>query len=196
MSIEKSKIHFKIKKHHYIGLIITQSITINKQHNIVSKINNDAIYLNNTSLYINRFNQYPIFKIDSELFDKNFKYKKYIRNILNNDFKIKSKYIITIKLVNTQNNLHNYIVVLNNINKLDKGTNILNTNDNLFHWKTILDMYKPHSHTTQNNVYNFILNKSKFIIYPELFTNKNTHNEYYIEYNTILDILTSVTFGY
>ena len=196
MSIEKSKIHFKIKKHHYIGLIITQSITINKQHNIVSKINNDAIYLNNTSLYINRFNQYPIFKIDSELFDKNFKYKKYIRNILNNDFKIKSKYIITIKLVNTQNNLHNYIVVLNNINKLDKGTNILNTNDNLFHWKTILDMYKPHSYTTQNNVYNFILNKSKFIIYPELFTNKNTHTEYYIEYNTILDILTSVTFGY
>lgn len=185
MPLHKSKIRFNIKIHHYIGLIFTHSKTIKKH-----TINPNALCLNSTALYINRDNQYPVFKIDSELFKEGFKYKKYIRHIIKTHFKVKSKYIITIKLVNTLNNLHNYMVVLNNIDKLDKGTTIFNTNDDLFHWKIQLDIYKPHKYTTQNNVYSFIQYPSTFVIYPELFTNN------VFQYSDMLDLLTTVDFGY
>ena len=199
------KIKFKIKNipkppinDHYVGLIFIYSMNTTKicNHNKI-----DYIKTNLTSIFLNNKNQYPIFKIEN-IMDEKIKYKKHIRYIIKQQFSIKTKHIISIKLANTFQNIHNYIIVLTSKHYLDNGQNIQNTTDHLFHWRTYIDLYNSMDTLTQIEIYNKIINNKKYtikpIIYEDVINNKHSNFKLnnHINYTKIIEILSIIDFGY
>ena len=141
---------------HYIGLLIIHSISMNDLHNL-KWINNNKIYLNNTSIFTKKQKYFPLFELDEEIFTEDFKYKKYIRKLLEEEYSIKKKHIINIKFHSTYEKVHNYVVILN-----DR----LNINKEYF-WNTRLDFYRLDNNQvpTQKDILSNILNSTEFQLY-------------------------------
>ena len=72
---------------HYIGLLIIHSISMNDLHNL--KWINNKIHLNNTSIFTKKQKYFPLFELNEEIFTEDFKYKKYIRKLLEEEYSIK-----------------------------------------------------------------------------------------------------------
>ena len=176
------------ESNHYIGLIILNCISMNQLHKIKSPC---KVNLYNTSIYTRNLKYYPIFKIDNEILDDNFKYKKYIRNLLNDNYLIGKDDIINIKLYNTNCNLHNYIVLIKNKN-IDNGISNINFNlhTNRYSWYTRVDFYNVDNdlNLNQKEIYSKILNNKNFNIDKNftLFPDSNDIIPNYIKYNKIL----------
>ena len=173
---------------HYIGLIILNCIGMNELHKIKSQCN---VNLYNTSIYTRNLKYYPLFKIDNEILDDNFKYKKYIRNLLSDNYSIEKDDIINIKLYNTNYKLHNYIVLIKNKN-IDNGISYINFNlhTNRYSWNTRIDFYNADndSDLNQKDIYSKILNSKDFNIDKNftLFPDSKDIIPNYIKYNKIL----------
>ena len=194
---------------HYIGLIFIYSSTLNRLNNMKWGYEDpDVLYINNTSIFIKDNNKFPIFELNSDILNDSFKYKKYIRKLIDEKFNIHKKYIINIKFFETFGNLHNYLVILNNVKCLDNGRSSINirSRDNLFSWKTQLDFFKlnkSNKYISQQYIFNKILTNqtlktnSKFSLIPEI--NESTpkyikNNE--VNYGKLLNTLSNIDFGY
>jgi hypothetical protein len=173
---------------HFIGIIFIHSINFNHLYKI--KWDKNKLQVNATSIFLNKNNEYPIFSIEDSLLNENFKYKKYIKEVIKEKYSIKNKYTITVKYINTYNYLHNYVVVLKSKKYLDKAINIQNTSDDLFHWRTYIDTYNNDIMLYQSEIYKIIKNK-KYSIKPE-----KSIFDYILDYNQLTNILTNVDFGY
>ena len=161
---------------------------MNQLHKIKSPC---KVNLYNTSIYTRNLKYYPLFKIDNEILDDNFKYKKYIRNLLNDNYLIGKDDIINIKLYNTNCKLHNYIVLIKNKN-IDNGISNINFNlhTNRYSWNTRVDFYNIDNdlNLNQKEIYSKILNNKNFNIDRNftLFPDSNDIIPNYIKYNKIL----------
>ena len=91
---------------HYIGLLFIVP------NNISKKPNKNLIQMLNTNIFIDHYNQYPTIHID---YTPDFKFKKYIRDYIKSTYNVKNKYIIEIKLINTFQKLHNYMIIMNTV---------------------------------------------------------------------------------
>uniref|UniRef100_A0A6C0ELP8 Uncharacterized protein n=1 Tax=viral metagenome TaxID=1070528 RepID=A0A6C0ELP8_9ZZZZ len=178
---------------HYIGLIFIRGYCINKENIPKSK---KTIFINKTQIYA-KLGSIPIIKLDQDLISENFKYKKHIRKIANDEYLIKNKYISSIKLFQTYGNYHIYGIIVNNTKSLSNGLTI-NNSDNLdYSWDTILDFYykeKENLEPTQAEIYTN-LNNSKHInrAYKNIDPNLPDYiNNYTIYYKHILEMLKGV----
>lgn len=122
---------------HYIGLIFCNTHCLNIKNIQKSK---KRMFLNKTQIYCMKHNL-PLIKIPKEEFNENFKFKKYIRNKLNDDYCIKNRYINSIKLFDTYGNYHIYIILMKNTKCLSNGISSLKEKSTKFSWNIILDIY-------------------------------------------------------
>ena len=73
-----------------------------------------------------------------------FKYKKFIRSKVLEDFNYKNKDIFIIKSINNYKNYHNYIVVLKNKSVRHKQyPNMISSVSDSYKWRQIYGMYNP-----------------------------------------------------
>ena len=126
-----------------------------------------------------------------------FKYKTFIKGFIFDKYGISKKDIITIKLYETFNKLHNYIIILKDPRLLE------NSNDNRFSWRKLINLYNipfAHKSFTQSEIYNFIkeYDDSKLWCKYEFIVNKDLpqYIDYKFKYNKLIDILSLVKFKY
>ena len=104
-------------------------------------------YLMGTNILVKEDRQIASYKIKIE---PEFKYKKFIRSKVLEDFNYKNKDILIIKSINTYKNYHNYIVVLKNKSVRHKQyPNTINSVADTYKWKQIYDMYNPSKMTPE-----------------------------------------------
>lgn len=178
---------------HFIGLIFTNSISMNAIHNL--SWDKDLFYLNYTNIYLKNNKTYPIIMIDNADITKNFKYKKYIKNYIKNKYNIEKNDIITIKFYETNNNLHNYIIILKNINSLGNGRSSLSSRPDIYSWRNILSWFKIDEIGTeplQNEIYSLILKNDDQVEYDFLPEYKECYPKYLKEYKVRLGKLNKI----
>jgi hypothetical protein len=194
---------------HYIGILFINSISINKLHKMDwhRRPTKDTLYLNSTDLYIKKQIYYPIFELDNDLFNCNFKYKKYIRSLIFDKYNINKKDIINIKLYNTFGRLHNYLVILNG-KILSNGLSSSHVPliSDKYSWRSRLDFFNLDNtinNPTQNQIYNFILDCDKIKLGNtfKLLANMDENCPEYISKNKIIYLnviktLSKIDFGY
>ena len=97
----------------------------------------------------------PFFSLESS---ENFKYKKHIRNILDDTFKIRSKDISGIKHVNNLGSYHNYIVILkdNNRAKSSFNYNIRSKAKDKFLWRTVYSIISGEKSTNISIIFKYL----------------------------------------
>ena len=181
----------EIPNDHYIGLILIKGKCGNLENIKESK---KKIFLNMTHIY-STSNSIPIHKLSNDLLDGNFKYKKYIRTLLENDYSIKNRHILGIKLLETFGNYHIYCIIIN-INKSLMITGELESN---YIWNRIIDFYYKDFNNltpTQNDVYKSIY-KSGTV--TKTYNNKEKNlpdyiKNYTIYYKDILNVLQNFNF--
>lgn len=172
---------------HFIGLIFTNSISMNAIHNL--GWDKDLFYLNYTNIYLKNNKTYPIIMIDNADITKKFKYKKYIKNYIKKKYNIGKNNIISIKFYETNNNLHNYIIILKDINSLGDGRSSLSTRPDIYSWRNILSWFKIDDigkEPLQNEIYSLILKNDYQVDYnfsPEC---KENYPKYIKEYKVKL----------
>ncbi len=104
-------------------------------------------YLMGTNILVKEDKQIASYKIKIE---PEFKYKKFIRSKVLEDFNYKNKDIQVIKSINTYKNYHNYIVVLKNKSVRHKQyPNAINSVADTYKWKQVYDMYNPDEMTPE-----------------------------------------------
>ena len=179
---------------HYIGLIIIYSISMNEFHKMNwfnSDNKNDKIYLNNTSIFIKKQKYFPLFELNEEILSQDFKYKRYIRKLLEEKYFIKKKNINNIKFYSTYEKVHNYVVILN------EKLNIFIDNKE-YCWHTQLDFYRLNNREipTQKDIYSKILESNEFQLYQNsiFLPDINDNIPYYINnlkvpYKNLIELL-------
>ena len=179
---------------HYIGLIIIYSISMNEFHKMNwfnSDNKNDKIYLNNTSIFIKKQKYFPLFELNEEILSQDFKYKRYIRKLLEEKYSIKKKNINNIKFYSTYEKVHNYVVILN------EKLNIFIDNKE-YCWHTQLDFYRLNNREipTQKDIYSKILESNEFQLYQNsiFLPDINDNIPYYINnlkvpYKNLIELL-------
>ena len=134
----------------------------------------------------------PTYKIEKT---EDFKYKKFIRNILINDFKYKNKSITIIKSIGVYENYHNYVVLLNPKSKYHKlYKNSLKCYCDEFKWFNIYDFFTPDKSDKSNqmvelsDVYNSLIETSRI---KYIFTDSNYNNKINITdlYRSLIPII-------
>lgn len=162
------------KLFHSIGLIFASSQDINSFYNL--KYEKNYINLNYLHLLIknDQKNTFPVIKLDTTLIkNSNFKFKKFIRQYLKNNFKLKKKYIVSIKSIpNEDKYIHNYLILLTK-----KTKKLLKFN---FNWISKLDFFK---YDEKENISKYSI--SKYAIFKNIlkFKEKNNQNNKYILYS-------------
>ena len=137
----------------------------------------------------------PIRKLSNDLFDENFKYKKYIRTLLDNDYSIKNRHILGIKLFKTYGNYHIYCVIIN----INKSLTITGDLESKYDWNRIIDFYYKDPNNldpTQNDVYKSIYRNGLVL---KIYNNKEDYlpdyiKNYNIYYKDILNVLQNFNF--
>tara|TARA_B100001093_G_scaffold292130_1_gene278851 strand:+ start:292 stop:972 length:681 start_codon:yes stop_codon:yes gene_type:complete len=156
---KKSKVDKKKSNLHFISFVIC----------FYDDLNIDDlkyVYLTNTSLLIRDKNKIPIYEV--KVNDK-FKYKKFIREKVKEDFKILNKDINYIKLINNSGNYHNYLVLIkNNSKRIKKYKNFIHCNSSSeYFWRNYFTMFTPEKiDLNMDVIYNNISNQKnnyKFI---------------------------------
>jgi len=161
---------------HYIGLIFIQSNYINhiKKPPPDDLHNNTNIYLQNkkptvkdtkylhiTNILLKNRLEFEIIKLTEDVISNNFKYKRYIYNYIKKTYFIKKHDIINIKLYETVQNLHNYIIILSNTTCINNGLNwdVVLPNNTKYIWKRYFDFYKYNGKPQPKNkdIYKFII---------------------------------------
>jgi hypothetical protein len=182
----------KIPSDHYIGLILIKANGLVMSKKI--KDSKKKIFLNITQIY-STSNSIPIHKLSNDLLDENFKYKKYIRTLLDNDYSIKNRHILGIKLFETYGNYHIYCIIINT-NKSLTITGKLKSN---YDWNRIFDFYYRDTNNldpTQNDVYKSICTSGPI---SKIYNNKEKYlpdyiKNYTIYYKHILNVLQNFNF--
>ena len=156
---KKSKVNKKNSNLHFVSFVICFYEDLNID-------NLKYVYLVNTCLLIKDQNKIPFYEI--KVNDK-FKYKKFIREKIKEDFKILNKDIEYIKLISNLDNYHNYLVLIkNNSKRIKKYKNFIhcNSRDEYF-WRNYFTMFIPEKIDLDMDViYNNISNQKnnyKFI---------------------------------
>lgn len=160
---------------HYIGLLFIVPC------NLSEKPNKNLIQVQNTNIFVDHYNQYPTIHID---YSPDFKFKKYIREYIKTNYSVKNKYIIEIKLINTFQKLHNYMIVMKTVKGVESGKSIstISLSENTFGWKPILNFYKITLEEKTMDIYRVIysqlINKSKTDIFKSCSVYKYQHFDY------------------
>ena len=185
---------------HYIGLIFTNSTSMNSIYNL--KWNNkNLLYLNSTNIYLCNNKNYLITELNDTEITKKFKYKKYIKKYINEKYSIKPSDIITIKLYETFNNLHNYIIILKNVDILNNGKNSVITDGKAYAWRTLFSSFNIDIidiEPSQNKIYNLILkndNEIDYIFSPQFLDNYPLYfKKYNIKLSRLKQIFSTIKF--
>ena len=140
-------------KNHYVTIAIVCPMSIPK----VNTADNRIYFVHNNILCTNKYTL-PCYKIE---FSPGFKFKKFIRDKLVNQFNFKNKDIQVIKNINTVENYHNYIVHLvpNKRTSQFPVQSSLVTHDST-HWCEILGMYDSYLDNPSNSQIYFSLYKN------------------------------------
>lgn len=168
---------------HYIGLLFIVP------YNLSVKPNKNLIQMHITNIFVDHYNQYPTIHID---YTPDFKFKKYIREYIKSHYRIKNKYIIEIKLINTFQKLHNYMIIMNTVKGVESGKSItsISLNQNTYGWKPIINFYKI---TTEVNlliniyriIYSQLVNKSNI----DIFKSNIVYKHQYFNYLKVIQLL-------
>ena len=174
---------------HYISFIVLYNFNYGFKKSLYP-----CNYLIGTNILLNKTNEgLHTYKID---ITPEFKYKKFIRDIIRNEFNYKNKDISLIKSMGAYKNYHNYMVILNKYSKKHKQfKNIINDISNNYKWKQVYSSYPSNrlnkfeldpDNATMKDVYSYLGNTDDNII----FHNKLKDNT--ISLNNIYNILTEV----
>jgi hypothetical protein len=98
-------------------------------------INNNLMEIITFNILVQNDNKLPTFPILE--YDSNFKFKKFIRDIISKEFLFKSKDIKFIKFINKLGPFNNYLVWLNNIDNYKNNMYIPNIS-NEYGWRTFM----------------------------------------------------------
>lgn len=196
----------QMNNNHYIGLLIVNSISVNKLHKLKwDKI--ESIYLNITRILLYKNDKFPIIEIPDNEYQAGFKFKKFIKKYITSSWLISKKNIQGIKLLGNYGNLHIYTVIMNNPHFVH-NKKFLKGNGQNYSWRNIFDQYDiekkelNQDDMDQGNIYkkiiinrNTSLVKYNFNLKPYL---DNTPDEYLInyllDYEYILHQLSSFSF--
>lgn len=146
-------------KTHYVSFVVLYPFDFG----IVGPPNTNFLIGLNMLIKDNKF--IPKYKIS---YTPDFKYKKFIRSKVLEDFNFKNKDIEIIKSVNLYKNYHNYIVVLKKHtvrHKLYK--NEISSVENKYRWKQTYDLFNPTKMTptikkvTLKDAYSYFITNSK-----------------------------------
>jgi len=205
-----------LNSNHYIGVLIVNSISLNKLHNLKWD-NLDNIYLNITRVLLCNNNKFPIIEIPLNDYQSGFKFKKFIKKTVISKWMINRKYIQGIKLLGNYGNIHMYTLIMNNT-KFVKNKKFSKAMGKNFIWRNIFDQYKiqkddiGQKKISQENIYKKILKnrntslvKYNLNLQPYLtnsnedYPNKDYPNEdyltkYLLDYEYILHQLSSFIF--
>lgn len=175
---------------HYIGLLFINC----KCQKIIN--NNNLNQVNVSNILINPKKEFLTIKV---YIHNNFKYKKYIREYIKKTYNFKNKNIIEIKLINTFNRLHNYLIVIDKIKYINEGECIVNIpyNSNDFGWNPFIDFYKTNvKNISENDIYKLIFKNYNNNNYPKIIFKSNlVYKNFIIEYKQILQILCNIIFN-
>tara|TARA_B100001093_G_scaffold386970_1_gene372935 strand:- start:1021 stop:1827 length:807 start_codon:yes stop_codon:yes gene_type:complete len=170
-------------KTHYVSFIILYPF----DYGIVGPPDTNFLIGLNMLIRENKF--IPKYKIN---YTPDFKYKKFIRSKVLEDFNFKNKDIEIIKSVNLYKNYHNYIVVLKKYSVRHKlYGNEISSVENKYKWKQTYDLFNPAKMTpkikqvTLKDAYNYLITNSKLKFQ---FTDSKLNNLI-----TIKDIYKSIT---
>ena len=195
-----------LNSNHYIGLLIINSISINKLHNLKWG-NLDSIYLNITRVLLCNNNEFPMLKIPLEDFQSGFKFKKFIKKTIISKWMINKKNIQGIKLLGNYGNTHIYTIIMNN-NEFVKKKKFVKSMGKKYIWRNIFDQYKIQiddlntENISQENIYKKILKnrntslvKYNLNLQPYLNNlNEDYLTKYLLDYEYILHQLSSFSF--
>ena len=154
-----------IDNHHYVGLIMIHSVSMQKLHNMKWNCHSNMKYVNLTSIYCDNSNKFPVLKIENEdLKQKGFKYKNFIRQKIHDKYGIKKDDIHLIKLYETVDKLHNYVIILNN-------RTLFSQSNDTFNWKITWDLFQIPS----------TISKNAKISQKEIYRRVNTNDDIYMD---------------
>lgn len=184
-----------LDERHYIGLLFVNSISINRLHSMKWD-KPQFTYLNLTNIYLEGGEKYPVLKLEDNMITPDFKYKTFIRNFIFDKYGISKDDIISIKLYETYQKLHNYVIILNDIRNLSSA-------DKKYSWRKIINLYNipfVAKRFSQKEIYNFIIDYKDY----DLWTRYNfsvdkslkQYDNYSLEYKKLLGILKKVKFSY
>lgn len=167
---------------HYIGLLFIVP------NNISQKPNKNLIQMLNTNIFIDHYNQYPTIHID---YSPDFKFKKYIRDYIKSIYNVKNKYIIEIKLINTFQKLHNYMIIMKTVKGVETGRSItsVSLNENKFAWKPILNFYKIDNEQKLQNIYRIIYSELTTKSGSDIFKSNLVYKHQHFNYLKIIQLL-------
>lgn len=125
-----------IDNDHYISIIILYTDSL---YNDIDKLDK-TYFISNSVLCINN-HIIPTYSIE---YESGFKFKKFTREKVIDEFGFKNKDILGIKSIGTHNNFHNYLVLLNKNKRLNKykNSNIAHKSTE-YTWHTSLELYQP-----------------------------------------------------
>ncbi len=125
-----------INKDHFISIVILYTDSL---YNNIDKLDK-TYFISNSVLCINN-KTIPTYSIK---YESGFKFKKFAREKVINEFGFKNKDILGIKNMSTHNNFHNYLVLLNKNKRLNKYKNSnISPKSMEYTWHTSLEIYQP-----------------------------------------------------
>lgn len=167
---------------HYVSIVFAVALPLYDNMNDIDKtyfIRTSILSINNRIL--------PTFKIE---YEPGFRFKKFVREKAISDFNFKNKDIISIKNINTNDNYHNYLVLLTSSKRIKSykdSSTVCKTTD--YTWHTSLEMFSPlKNDSTLSEIYLILSMNNKFIKYlsdDSLFNKINTCSIY----NSISNII-------
>jgi len=196
----------EMNNNHYIGLIIVNSISVNKLHKLKWD-NIERIYLNITRILLYNNDKFPTINIPNNEYQPGFKFKKFIKKYIKSSWLISKKYIQGIKLLGNYGNLHIYTIIMDTPHFIH-SKKFLKASGRNYSWRNIFDQYNidkkevNQDYMDQDKIYqkivinrNTSLVKYNFKLKPYL---DNTPDEYLInyllDYEYILHQLSSFSF--
>lgn len=165
---------------HYISIIMLYTFDTYDTIDTIEMmyiIGNSTLCINNKIV--------PTYKIE---YENGYKFKKFIRDKVLNEFNFKNKDIISIKNINTNENYHNYLVLLNGNKRNSQYKNSALEIDKInYTWSSKLELYEPKN-----------INPEKTEIYLDL--SMNYKQEFYFSDETkcnnidIKDVYKSISY--
>jgi hypothetical protein len=196
----------QMNNNHYIGLLIVNSISVNKLHKLKwDKI--ESIYLNITRILLYKNDKFPIIEIPDNEYQPGFKFKKFIKKYITSSWLISKKNIQGIKLLGNYGNLHIYTVIMNNPHFVHSKKFLKGGGQN-YSWRNIFDQYDiekkelNQDDMDQGNIYKkIIINRNTSLVKYNFNLKPNLDNiydkylvKYLLDYEYILHQLSSFSF--
>lgn len=185
--MKKKKIIVKTRDTlHWIGLVFINT-------NISKKPDLNLNQINITNILLNPKNHFPTIKIE---YTKDFKFKKYIRQYLLDEYELKKKNIEDIRFIDSYKKIHSYMILIKKTKYIDKGYCITNLsyNSDLFGWKPIINFYKYMNNHERKFVYKYLYDNYMNSRIPnyKFYSSEVYRNQYFINFYKIILLISNL----